>query len=373
MSMTAGATSCARSATAIPPAPWASPNHTEDYQYGDANWKDKLTARVINGVSYPVVSDAIGNITSYAGWTYAWQAGRQLASQTNSGGTVEYKYNADGLRVQKKRGSTVTDYILSGKNIAHMTVTGGHTLHFYYDAQDRPAQVQYNGTMYRYVHSLQGDILAILDSAGNTVVQYAYDAWGGKKTTTGSMAGTLGYYNPFRYRGYVYDEESWMYYLRSRYYYPELQRFISADSVIGIKSRSLSHNLWAYCYNSPIQHADSSGQVVGLIVVLSISFGGILFLDQYIANMNGLTRQEKELSRAYPVQAAIAKRAAESADRLTNEYFGPNATIADTTRANAFKHAVWNAIMVRDLGVNFAAGFASAHEENDLKNTRGCL
>ena len=56
-----------------------SPNHTEDYQYGDANWKDKLTARVINGTSYPVVSDAIGNMTSCAGWTYAWQAGRQLA------------------------------------------------------------------------------------------------------------------------------------------------------------------------------------------------------------------------------------------------------------------------------------------------------
>ena len=70
---------------------------------------------------------------------------------------------------------------------------------------------------YCFTINLQGDILAILDSAGNTVVQYAYDAWGGKKTTTGSMAGTLGYYNPFRYRGYVWDEETWMYYLRSRY------------------------------------------------------------------------------------------------------------------------------------------------------------
>ena len=70
---------------------------------------------------------------------------------------MEYKYNADGLRVQKKRGSTVTDYVLSGSNIAHMTVTGGHTLHFYYDGQNKLAQVQYNGTMYRYVHSLQGD------------------------------------------------------------------------------------------------------------------------------------------------------------------------------------------------------------------------
>jgi len=113
--------------------------------------------------------------------------------------------------------------------------------------------VQYNGTMYRYVHNLQGDILAILDSAGNTVVQYAYDAWGGKKTTTGSMAGTLGYLNPFRYRGYVWNEETWMYYLRSRYYYPELQRFINADV-------EYEGNVFCYSDNSPIIKKDSNGR-----------------------------------------------------------------------------------------------------------------
>ena len=119
--------------------------------------------------------------------------------------------------------------------------------------------MQYNGTMYRYVHNLQGDILAILDSAGNTVVQYAYDAWGGKKTTTGSMAGTLGYLNPFRYRGYVWDEETWMYYLRSRYYYPELQRFISADDSLGRRVPT-SHNLFSYCGNQPIDRVDLAGR-----------------------------------------------------------------------------------------------------------------
>ena len=45
------------------------------------------------------------------------------------------------------------------------------------------------------------------------------------------MANTLGKYNPFRYRGYVYDEETGLYYLNSRYYDPELCRFISADSL----------------------------------------------------------------------------------------------------------------------------------------------
>jgi RHS repeat-associated protein len=207
-----------------------------------------------------VVSDAIGNITSYAGWTYNWQAGRQLVSQTNAGGMVEYKYNADGLRVQKKKGNIVTDYVLSGKNIVHMTITNGPTMHFYYDAQDRPAQVVYNGVTYRYVHNLQGDIIAIVDANGNTVVQYTYGAWGEKKSVTGVMATTLGKYNLFRYRGYVYDEETWMYYLRSRYYYPELQRFIGADILLNKISEVRSQSTYAYCLNNSVNRVDSSGR-----------------------------------------------------------------------------------------------------------------
>ena len=262
-------------------------NHTEEYQYGDTNWQDKMTARVINGVVYPIVSDAIGNITSYAGWTYAWQAGRQLASQTNSSGVVEYKYNADGIRVQKKRGSAVTDYVLSGKNIVHMTITGSHTLHFYYDAQNKPAQVQYNGTMYRYVHNLQGDIIAILDASGNTVVQYAYDPWGRKKTTTGSMASTLGLYNPFRYRGYVYDEETSMYYLRSRYYYPELQRFISADAFAD------NCSVFAYCHNSPISRFDEDGCIDNLAIMREKTPLHNLVASMVAVQVGGYTTRDK--------------------------------------------------------------------------------
>lgn len=112
---------------------------------------------------------------------------------------------------------------------------------------------------YRYVHNLQGDIIAIVDAAGNTVVQYSYGAWGEKKNVTGSMATTLGKYNPFRYRGYVWDEETRMYYLRSRYYYPELHRFIETDSMLD-KMHSLGDiNLFAYCGNRPVDSVDIDG------------------------------------------------------------------------------------------------------------------
>jgi YD repeat-containing protein len=78
-------------------------------------------------------------------------------------------------------------------------------LHFWYDAQNRPAIVQFNGTKYAYIQNLQGDIVGIVDSNGTEVVKYTYDAWGKVLSTTGSLAATLGTIQPFRYRGYVYD------------------------------------------------------------------------------------------------------------------------------------------------------------------------
>ena len=74
--------------------------------------------------------------------------------------------------------------------------------------------------------------MAIIDSAGTKVVEYKYDAWGKSLGVTGSMAGTLGKSNPMRYRGYVYDEETGLYYLRSRYYNPGVCRFVSGDELL---------------------------------------------------------------------------------------------------------------------------------------------
>ena len=78
----------------------------------------------------------------------------------------------------------------------------------------------------------QGDVIALIDSNGKKVVEYKYDAWGRRLSKTGTMASTLGTLNPFRYRGYVYDEETGLYYLRSRYYNPEWARFLNADQSI---------------------------------------------------------------------------------------------------------------------------------------------
>ncbi len=90
------------------------------------------------------------------------------------------------------------------------------------------------------------------------------------------MAATLGIQNPFRYRGYVYDQETGLYYLQTRYYDPELGRFISADdlSYLGAGGELPGCNLFAYCGNNPVSRADSDsgfwntiiGAVAGAVV-----------------------------------------------------------------------------------------------------------
>ena len=197
-----------------------------------------------------------GTITSTAAFT--------SSAQTRE---IDYTYDHNGLRTGKvvtENGSPeYTKYTLHGKLITHITklVRGGkdfrvsQRLHFYYDAQSRPAFVEYSGMKYRYLHNLQGDIVGIVDNIGNLVVEYRYDAWGKPISTTGSMADTLGKQNPFRYRGYVYDEETGLYYLRSRYYNPVSNRFCLPDVFI---TDGLC-NTFAYTQNLVVKAKDDYG------------------------------------------------------------------------------------------------------------------
>ena len=117
----------------------------------------------------------------------------------------------------------------------------------------------YNGTPYYFQKNIQGDIVRICNVSGNTVVEYTYDAWGKVLSVTGSMASTLGQDNPFRYRGYYYDTETGFYYLQTRYYDPEIGRFLNADAFIGANGDIAGYNSFAYCSNNPIISKDLLG------------------------------------------------------------------------------------------------------------------
>ena len=177
---------------------------------------------------------------------------------SNGSTTWTYTYNADGLRTKRTNGSTVYGYVYNGSLLTQMTV-GSNTLYITYDTNGAPFTLTYNGTVYYYVLNLQGDVVGIVDSAGTLVVEYAYDAWGRIHRTTGSMAATLGAHNPLRYRGYVYDTETGLYYLQSRYYNPEIGRFINADGLVSTGQGPLGNNMFAYCGNNPVNFYDPHG------------------------------------------------------------------------------------------------------------------
>ena len=192
---------------------------------------------------------------------------------------AQFVYNENGLWIQKTVNGVATKYTLHGKNVVHIT-SGADELHFFYDAQNRPAIVVYNDVPYAYVKNLQGDVIAILDAAGNVVVSYVYDAWGAPIGKSGSMAETLGTVQPFRYRGYVFDDETGLYYLRSRYYNPGWGRFVNADALITDNTGLLCQNLFAYCCNEPVRLEDSEGtwpwdtivkSVIAVTVVVAVA------------------------------------------------------------------------------------------------------
>ena len=135
-------------------------------------------------------------------------------------------------------------------------------MHFFYDAQSRPAFVEFDGAMYRYIHNLQGDIVAIVDTAGNLVVEYRYDAWGKNVIIAGNETNIVGRLNPFKYRGYQYDDELESYYLENRYYNPTLNRFFNADRLVHLEKPGPLVNVFQYGYNSPIVNLDADGNDV---------------------------------------------------------------------------------------------------------------
>ncbi len=191
---------------------------------------------------------------------------------SNSSTDIDYSYDSDGLRTSKNVNEVITEYEYLGGNLVQME-QGSNKLRFTYDALGASGVI-FNGTNYYYEKNAQGDILGIVDTNRNFVVNYNYDAWGTLLSTTGSMANTLGELNPLRYRGYVYDTETNFYYLQSRYYNPELGRFLNADSIVDTEQGLNYTNMFAYCGNNPVIRKDTSGrffETVFDIITLAMS------------------------------------------------------------------------------------------------------
>ena len=259
------------------------------YTY-DSTWKDQLAYYDAKRIQY----DTVGNPTSYNGWAFTWEAGRQLASMSKSGTDVAYQYNADGLRTKKtvtqSGASTVYEYLWNESKLVGQKV-GNDAVRILYDANDEPVGFTVNDTAsYYYVKNLQGDVLAIVDKTGAEKVSYVYDAYGQIVSMTGDA--TLQKLNPCTYRGYYYDAETGLYYLQSRYYNPEWGRFINADTseiLNAVQGTTVSSNMYAYCENNPVNHHDKGG-TFGTPIQWAFSIMGALLgipFGKWIANRLG--------------------------------------------------------------------------------------
>ena len=236
------------------------------YTYGDSNWKDKLTAYNGNAITY----DEIGNpLNYYNGTTFEWNNGRQLTRATMQDGTyTTYRYNDSGVRIRKSVNGVATDYFVDGTNII-AEKTGNNTIWYYYDAAGLRVGFTYNGTRYYYIYNAQGDVIGLYNSSQQIVARYNYDAWGKIVSITDGNGALvtdqnhIAIINPFRYRGYYYDTETGFYYVSSRYYDPEIGRFISPDTTDVLTATPMGltdKNLYAYCDNNPVVRVDHGGQ-----------------------------------------------------------------------------------------------------------------
>lgn len=253
---------------------WEDYNNT--YTYGNASWADLLTAFngqniAYEGQSYNSSTGAVtgtvksGNPISYyngSRWTFSWKNGQQLASANKPGASISYTYDLNNLRTTKTVNGVQHNFVYTSGKLLRESY-GSTVLDFSYGLNGVPYSLTYsNGSdspvTYYYITNLQNDVMYMVDASGTKVAEYKYDPFGKVISANGSMSGI----NPIRYRGYYYDTETNFYYVESRYYDPLVCRWINADSTDAVSSEFENHaqyNLFAYCFNNPVNMNDNSG------------------------------------------------------------------------------------------------------------------
>ena len=232
---------------------------TNTYSY-DSVWKDKLASYTENGTTNTFTYDEIGNPINYRdSMVMSWENGRQLSTVTKGEDTIEFKYNVKGMRIYKKTGEyEFLYYYDSENNLIALEVNQDTVLYFYYDSNNSVTSMSVNKAdesskdLYFFIKNQQGDIEKIVNSQGNVVVDYTYDVWGRVLDVIDNSGINLSELNPYRYRGYVYDAETGLYYVNSRYYDPQTGRYINIDDSFQYGDDVLDCNMFIYCNNNPV-------------------------------------------------------------------------------------------------------------------------
>ena len=198
--------------------------------------------------------DANGNtLSDPSGKSYAWDFGNRLVQAVVPGsGTVTFKYDPLGRRIQKSSWLGTTNYLYDGLNLIDEVDNAGNVLARYTQTTiiDEPLSLSRASATSYYQQDGLGSTTSLSSSAGALANTYTYDSFGNLTASTGTVT------NPLRYTGREFDQETGMHYYRARHYDQNIGRFISEDPF----RSSLKMNRYSYVSNRPVSLIDPSGK-----------------------------------------------------------------------------------------------------------------
>ena len=197
-------------------------------------------------------------MTKFNEYEYSYQ-GKRLVTVTKNNKTINYTYDLEGLIIKKEvvinNTTTTTNYYYDNRKLIK-EVCGNNIIDYFYDENNQIYGYKKNSTVYFYIRDVLGNIIGILNNSGVIVSKFDYDAFGNIINQTGSVISN------FRYKGYYYDTDIELYYLKTRFYNPVLLRFITPDSIEYLDSSSIiGLNLYAYCGYDPVNMVDEEGNL----------------------------------------------------------------------------------------------------------------
>ena len=268
----------------------------------NSNWKDQLL-NVSTYSDYPTPDtlidtytysyDSFGRPTSFKGSSITYDNENRIAAI----GTNSYSYDINNLRRTKSDGTNATTFYYDNEGVLVKEERSNYPhIIYHYNGNDvigfslkTSSNTEY--VDYIYSKNLQNDIIRIYKLSDMSVVaEYEYDAFGNINMITD--INNIASINPFRYRSYYYDSETNLYYLKSRYYSPELMRFLTPDR-ISILDDTMDNidacNLYVYCANNPVMYVDPDGDewwnpfswsnttkiIVGAVIIVGLAFATI--------------------------------------------------------------------------------------------------
>ncbi|WP_066224453.1 DNRLRE domain-containing protein [Metabacillus fastidiosus] len=213
-------------------------------------------ANEVNGFTY----DEAGNLLQDDKYLYEWDGEGQLLAikDLNKTTIASFTYDPNGLRKTKTVGSTTYYYHYNGSELIRITDDNNQTIWAFTWSYGKPMSVtNKNGETFFFVTNQHGDVVQIVDKNGVSIATYSYDPWGNPTSSEPTDTRISG--QPIRYAGYVYDGETKLYYLQSRYYDPQTARFISRDTYPGDVDNSGSQNAYVYAEDNPVMYTDNEG------------------------------------------------------------------------------------------------------------------